>query len=223
MDFLRLFLLLGSSGCLVIWSWLRRPPEEMDQEWRDAVTRELVAGRSLGSAIIDQRGEGARASIHAACRGLEVRPAQDGTSSSLLLEATAMARRVSMKKTEEAAAAVKEALDSFDEDEMRLAEMASSAAFRGLVLSLVLCFVVPFFVDLLPLLGVLQSGSFAPAPVDPVLKELGVALALVSSYHLSNVASTGGRGREWGTMAAFMGVLFVSTSLASSLPLLSGP
>jgi len=222
LDYLRLLLLIGSAGCCVTWLQLRRTLEAEDSGWRSRLTAEVVAGRSVSSALLAERGADSRAAFHGVCRGLPVEPPRGDESSDLLLRAALEARSASLKKTEEAVSKVKEVLESFDSNEARLRELASSAGFRGLVLSAVLCFLIPFFIEMLPLLGVLQGGSFALSPNHPLLRDMGVALALISSHYLSSIGSAGGRGQAWGRMGAFMAILFVSTSVAASLPLVGG-
>lgn len=222
MDLLRLLLLIGSMGCAGAWLRLRRRPPCDESGWRSRLTAEIMAGRSASSAILTERGDDARATLHMACRGVPLGPPAGDESSALLLRAAIIARSASLRKTGEAVASVKPVLDSFDSNERRLRELMAAAGFRGLVLSMVLCFLVPFFVEMMPLLSVLQSGSFLISPGDPVLRYLGVALALISSHYLSNQLPGSDASRPFGTMAAFMAVLFVSTSLATSLPIVGG-
>jgi hypothetical protein len=160
--------------------------------------------------------------VHAACRGVPFEPPGGDESSSLLLQAAVIARVASLRKTGEAVASVRPILDSFDSNEARLKELTASATFRGTLLSVVLCFLVPFFVEMLPLLSVLQSGRFVIPQADPTLRYVGAALALISSRYLSQGLSGGNPGRPFGRMSASMAVLFVSTSLAASLPVLGG-
>jgi hypothetical protein len=220
LDILRLFLLLGSAGCACAWLRLRRRKPNDESGWRSRLTAEISAGRSASSAILSERGADARSSLHAACRGMPLEPPRGDETSALLLRAAIIARSASLRKTGEAVSSVKPVLDSFDANEARLNELTDTASFRGLVLSLVLCFLVPFFVEMLPLLSVLQSGSFLIPAADPVLRYLGAALALVSSHFLSNRLPGSSVSRPFGRMSAFMAVLFVSSSMASSLPVL---
>ena len=219
MDYLRLFLLISAVACGAEYLAHRGRAAPTDSGWRTRLTSELVAGRSASSALLNERGEETRKALHDACRGLPLGSPEGDESASLLLRAALIAREASFKKTEEAVSTVKAVLESFDSNEARLKDLVSSAAFRGTVLSAALCFLVPFFVEMLPLLGALQGGNFSILPGDPTIRDMGAALALIASYYLSSIASSEGKGQAWGRMAAFASILFVSTSLAASLPL----
>ncbi len=219
MDYLRLILLIGSISCAATWLARRRRPLPEDSLWRSRLVSELIAGRGVSSALLAESGKDTKQELHRACRGLPFEAPEGADSGSLLLKAALEARGASLKKTEEAVSKVRAVLQTFEEDEARLQEMASAAAFRSLILSAVLCFLTPFLVEMLPLLGAIQGAGFTISSGGPLTMYMGVSLALVSSHFMSSAASQADRGQDWGRMAAFMAILFISTSAASLLPL----
>jgi hypothetical protein len=217
MDYLRLLLLAGTATSFAIAMASRRKPPQEDGGWKSKMTAELVSGRSAAAAVME--GNGTESLIHDLCRGIPPGPPEGDDSAGLLLRAALLARSTSSARTEEVVVAVKKVLDSFDVSQRKLAELASSVAFRGFILGAVVCFLVPFMVQMMPLLGGLQGGTFALPATDPGLRYAGAGFAIISSHYLSG-STAEGRGRWW-KRCAFLAILFVSYAIAESLPILT--